>query len=117
MLIHMLRSKIHRAVVTETELEYEGSITIDSILAKKAGLLPFEKVLIANLRNGERLETYVIYGQADSGTVCMNGPAAHAFEVGDKVVIMSFTLLEEKKARSFRPRIIKVDSKNRPVRA
>ncbi len=113
MLVSLLKCKIHRAVVTETELEYEGSITIDAVLAKKAGLLAGEKVLVANLRNGERFETYVIYGRKGSGTICINGAAAHLCETGDEVIVMAWTLLTPEEARKHRAVIVKVDRKNR----
>ncbi len=115
MLLQILKCKIHRAHVTQTELEYEGSITIDEVLAKKAGLLLNEKVLVANIRNGERFETYVIYGPKNSGTICINGAAAHLCEVGDEVIIMAFASMDEKKAKKHNPKIVKVDQKNRSI--
>lgn len=115
MLLQLLKCKIHRAHVTQTELDYEGSITIDEELAKKAGILLHEKVLVANMRNGERFETYAIFGPKHRGTICINGAAAHLCEVGDEVIIMAFASMDEKKAKKHRPKIVKVDKKNRIV--
>jgi len=91
----LLRSKIHMATVTESELDYVGSITIDQELLDKAGIWPGEKVLVTDKTNGARLETYVIAGARGSGTVCMNGPAAHLIQKGDVVVIMGFELSDQ----------------------
>lgn len=113
MLIQICKSKIHRAKVTQARLEYEGSITIDSKLMEKAGLLPFEKVQVVNLNNGERFETYVIKGKANSGTICLNGPAARLGQVGDEVIIISYACLEPEQARSIQPKLVYLDSKNR----
>lgn len=108
----MLRSKIHRATVTETRLDYEGSITVDSALLDMAGILPGEKVLIANVNNGNRFETYTIAGPADSGVICINGAAAHLCDAGDLVIIMGFELADG----IIDTKVVKVDGKNRPVR-
>ena len=113
MIVSVLKSKIHRATVTGSELDYEGSITIDAKLIRQADMCVGEKVLVANLTNGARVETYIIEGDADSGTVCMNGAAAHHFTAGDKVIIMSFGLVEAEEAGTFQPTKIKVDDKNR----
>ncbi len=115
MLVTVLKSKIHRATVTDSQLDYEGSITIDSELIKRANLLIGEKVLVVNLANGLRVETYVIEGNPGSGTICLNGAAAHRFSVGDKVIIMSFVHLSPEEAQTFRPTRIKVDGKNKVV--
>lgn len=115
MLLQMLKGKIHRVRVTQTELEYEGSITIDESLAKKAGILLHEKVLVVNLRNGERFETYAIFGPKNSGTICVNGAAAHLCEVKDEVIIMAFGIMDEKQAKKHKPIIVKVDKKNKAV--
>ena len=115
MVISILKSKIHRARVTGSELDYEGSITIDSTLREKARLLIGEKVLVANLTNGSRVETYVIEGLPHSGTICMNGAAAHHFRVGDLVIIMSFAHLDEEEAKTFKPTLVIVDDNNNPV--
>lgn len=109
----LLKSKIHRARVTQTELEYEGSITVDRTLALQAGFLAGEKVLVANCRNGKRFETYVIYGEADNGQICINGAAAHLCETGDEVIILCFGLYDEQEAEKHNPVIIYVDEKNR----
>lgn len=109
----MLKSKIHQATVTEANLLYEGSITIDSDLLRAADLLPGEKVHIVNLNNGSRIETYCVEGAAGSGTICMNGAAARWAQVGDTVIILSYGLMEEKEARSTRPKILFVDRANR----
>jgi len=113
MLRTMLKSKIHRCRVTEANLYYEGSITIDERLMQKADILVGEKVEVLNLNNGQRLETYAIKGAKGSGVVCLNGPAARGACVGDEVVILSYGICEEKNASSLKPKIIKVDGKNR----
>ncbi len=104
-----LRSKIHRATVTEAEIDYIGSITIDSALVKKAGLEKGEKVAVWDVTNGERLETYVIMGKKNSGIICMNGAAARKIKKGHKVIIAGFELSDKK----IEPRIVLVDEKNR----
>ena len=116
MLRLMLRSKIHRATVTEADLQYDGSITIDEVLIQEAGILPYEQVMISNLNNGERFETYVIPGERNSGTVCLNGPTARKGVVGDKVVIFCYEYYNEEEIKRFKPTIVRVDEKNRIVR-
>jgi aspartate 1-decarboxylase len=111
----MLRSKIHRATVTESNLNYEGSITIDETLMQAAGILPYEQVMISNINNGERFETYVIPGARGSGTVCLNGPTARKGVVGDKIVIFCYEYYNEEELKRFKPSIVKVDEKNRRV--
>ena len=106
----MLRAKIHGATVTESNLAYEGSITIDEAIVKKAGILPYEQVMISNLNNGERFETYVIPGAR--GEICLNGPTARKGVVGDKIIIFSYGYLEENKLKGFRPKIIRLDENN-----
>lgn len=113
MLLSVLKSKIHRATVTASELDYEGSITIDQDLIRAANLVAGEKVLVANLANGARVETYVIQGDSGSGTICMNGAAAHHFTVGEKVIIMSFAHMTPEEASTFMPIKIKVDAHNK----
>ncbi|PIP19088.1 MAG: aspartate 1-decarboxylase [Candidatus Omnitrophica bacterium CG23_combo_of_CG06-09_8_20_14_all_41_10] len=113
MLRIMLKSKIHRALVTETNLYYEGSITIDALLMRAADILENERVEVLNLNNGERLETYAICGKAGSGVICLNGPAARGACIGDQVIILSYISAEDKEAKAVKPRIIKVDGKNR----
>ena len=112
MLRTMLKSKIHRPRVTETNLYYEGSITIDAQLVKAADLMEGEKVEVFNLNNGFRLETYVIKGKAGSGIISLNGPSARGACVGDEVIIVSYVQLEDKEAKNIKPRIIKVDGRN-----
>ncbi len=109
----VLKSKIHRVKVTEANLQYEGSITVDANLLEAADILPNEKVEVLNLNNGMRIETYAIEGTKGSGVVCMNGPAARAACVGDEVIILTYAIVEDKEARSINPKIIKVDERNR----
>lgn len=113
MTITMMKSKIHRAIVTEAELNYVGSITIDKTLMEAAKILPNEKVLVVNNNNGERFETYVIEGEADTGTICLNGAAARLAQPGDTVIIITFAQMEEQEAKEHRPRVVFVDAKNR----
>ncbi len=112
MLRTLLKSKIHRCRVTEANLYYEGSITIDVKLMQKADILEHEKVEVLNLNNGHRLETYAIFGKSGSGVVCLNGPAARGACVGDEVVILSYVLVEGSEAKKITPKIIKVDARN-----
>ena len=116
MLIERLKSKIHRATVTQAELNYVGSITVDSALMEAAGLYEYEKVQIADVDNGARFETYVIAGEAESGVVCLNGAAARCVAVGDKVIIMSYARLSPEEIAGNPPRVVFVDEKNRAVR-
>lgn len=113
MLLFMFKSKIHRATVTEANLNYMGSITIDSDLLKAAGILPNEKVQVVNNNNGARLETYVIEGEPGSGVVCLNGAAARLVQPGDKVIIIAYTMIDEGEARNFKPKVVTVDEKNK----
>jgi len=115
MLRCMLRSKIHMATVTESNLEYEGSITIDEAILKKSGILPYEQVMISNMNNGERFETYVIAGKKGSGEICLNGPTARKGVVGDRVIIFCYTYVEGDRASDFSPTIIMLDRRNRIV--
>ncbi len=108
-----MKSKIHGATVTEANLRYTGSITIDKNLLKASDICPFERVQIVNLHNGTRVETYVLEGQAGSGTICMNGAAARWAEVGDKVIIISYSILSSKEIKKHKPQVIFVDEKNR----
>jgi len=108
----MCKSKIHSATVTEANLQYKGSITIDESLMESADLLPYEKVQIVNLNNGARVETYVIAGKRGSGTVCMNGAAARWAQPGDKVIIISYAMIEETAARKHQPKVVFVDQHN-----
>ena len=116
MLRTMMKSKIHNATVTESNLKYEGSITIDLNLLKASDILPGEKVHIVNLNNGSRIETYVFEGKANSGVICMNGAAARHAQVGDKVIIISYCLLDSKEASGLKQKIVIVDEKNRIIK-
>lgn len=109
----MLKSKIHRARVTEANLYYEGSITIDAKLMQAADIIENEKVEVFNLNNGGRLETYAIKGKPGSGVICLNGPASRGACVGDEVIIVSYITAEDKEARGVKPKLIKVDARNR----
>lgn len=109
----MCRSKIHRLTITQTELEYEGSITLDEDLIKAADLLSGERVDVLNLNNGSRIQTYVIRGEKGSGIVCLNGPAAHTAKAGDEVIVISYCVIDEKEAHSIKANLIYVDKKNK----
>lgn len=113
--LHMCRAKIHRATVTEANLEYEGSITIDGTLVDASGLLEYEKVQVLNLSTGSRIETYVIRGERDSGTICLNGAAARLGSIGDKVIIIAYSIMPHDEAKGFKPRIVYVDSNNKII--
>ena len=111
----MLKSKIHRATVTQADLDYVGSIAIDTALMEAADLLEGEQVAIADITNGARLETYVIPAPRGSGTITINGAAAHLVHPGDLVIIMSYSMLEDAEARRMEPRVVHVDENNRIV--
>ncbi|HEX5653005.1 MAG TPA: aspartate 1-decarboxylase, partial [Chitinophagaceae bacterium] len=106
MQIEVLKSKIHRAVITEANLNYVGSLTLDENLMEAANLIEGEKIQVVNVNNGERLETYIIRGKRGSGIVCLNGPAARKGMVGDIVVIISYALMDFEQAKSFKPWIV-----------
>ncbi|MGC9342040.1 MAG: aspartate 1-decarboxylase [Bacteroidales bacterium] len=108
--IEVVKSKIHRVTVTEADLQYVGSITIDEDLMDAANLIANEKVQIVNINNGERLETYVITGERGTGEICMNGPAARKVAVGDIIIIISYASMEFEEAKSFEPKIIFPDT-------
>ncbi len=110
MYIEVLKSKIHRVTVTEANLNYVGSITIDEDLMDAANLIENEKVQVVNINNGERLETYIITGRRGSGVICLNGPAARKVAVGDVVIIMSYAQMDFEEARKFKPTVILPDS-------
>ncbi len=112
MYITMLKSKIHRAVVTQSDLNYVGSITIDKALMDAAGLIEYEKVQIANIDNGNRFETYIITGEANSGCICLNGAAAKCVEVGDKVIIMAYAQMTTDEVENYKPDVVFVNEKN-----
>ncbi|MEA4902860.1 aspartate 1-decarboxylase [Desulfitobacterium sp.] len=112
----MMKSKIHRAIVTEANLKYVGSITIDEDLIEAADILPNEKVQIVNNNNGARLETYVIPGERGSGTICLNGAAARLVQVGDEVIIISYGIFTDEASRDYMPKVIFVNSENKIVK-
>jgi aspartate 1-decarboxylase len=109
----VLKSKLHRVHVTEANLYYEGSITIDAALMKKADIIPGEKVEVFNLNNGIRLETYAIEGEKNSGVICLNGATARNGCVGDEVIIVTYFLVDDKEAKKVKAKIVNVDERNR----
>ena len=111
----LLKSKLHRATVTGASLHYEGSMTISQDLAELAGILPYEKILVGNMGNGERFETYVIYGEAGTGQIQLNGATAHLGKIGDRLTIMSFAVVGRKAAKKWRPRVIVLGRGNKIV--
>jgi len=111
----MLKSKIHRATVTQAELNYVGSITIDEALLKEAGIYEYEKVQIVDINNGNRFETYVISGEKNSGVICLNGAAARCVQVNDKIIIMAYAQINEDDIKSFKPKVLFVDEKNKKI--
>ncbi len=113
MILNILKSKIHRAVVTETSLDYVGSVTIDEDLMDAAGIFHYEMVHIWNITNGSRMVTYAIPGIRKSGVICLNGAAAHLHQIGDKVIIAAFANMDEKEAQVFSPKIIVTDENNK----
>ena len=115
MLLNMFKGKIHRATVTEANLNYVGSVTIDNNLLEASGILPGERVQIVNNNNGARLETYVIEGEADSGVICLNGAAARLVQPGDNVIIIAYCWLDQEEARTFEPKAVFVDENNKVV--
>ncbi|MBR5433065.1 MAG: aspartate 1-decarboxylase [Bacteroidales bacterium] len=110
MMIEVMKSKIHRVTVTEANINYIGSITLDEALMEAANIIPNEKVQVLNLNSGERLETYVIKGERDSGIVCLNGPAAHKFAVGDIAIVISYAMMDFEEAKQFSPTVIFPDT-------
>lgn len=112
MTICLLKSKIHRAAVTGASVDYEGSLTIASDLAERVGLLPYERILVGNMGNGERFETYVIYGPHGSGAIELNGATAHLGKIGDRLTIMSFGNYDESESKRHKPSVIVLDEKN-----
>jgi aspartate 1-decarboxylase len=113
MLIDVLKSKIGSVTITQAELYYEGSITIDENLMKAANISAWERVEVLNVNNGNRFSTYVIKGEPGSGTICLNGPAARLGVVGDKIIILSYAAMTPEELKAFQPRIIKVDDNNK----
>lgn len=116
MLYTMMHGKIHRATVTEANLEYMGSVTIDSDLMQLAGILPGERVQIVDNNSGSRLETYTIAGVPGSGVICLNGAAARLVQPGDKVIIMAYAQMTEQEALSLVPKVVMVDENNKPMK-
>ena len=116
MILTMFKGKLHRATVTQAELNYVGSVTIDGALLRQAGILPGEKVQIVNINNGARLETYTIAGEECSGVICLNGAAARLVQVGDKVIIIAYAQMEAEEARTFQPNVLVLDENNRVIR-
>ena len=110
----MLKSKIHRAVVTDTNMNYEGSITIDEEIMRLVDIIPYEKVSIFNISNGNRLETYVIPGKKGSKTFVVNGAAARLIQTGDIIIVAAFAVLDEAGLKKFKPRIVRMDTENNP---
>lgn len=115
MFIQVLKSKIHRAKVTQADLNYIGSITIDEDLMDASNLIEGEKVQIVNVNNGERFETYVIKGDRKSGTICLNGPAARKVAVDDIIIIISYATMEFEEAKTFKPQLVFPDENNRLI--
>jgi aspartate 1-decarboxylase len=115
MQIEIFISKIHRATVTEADLNYNGSITIDADLLDAAGMIPHQRVQVVNVNNGERLETYIIGGKRGSGVICLNGPAARKAQVGDLLVIIAYAHMSPEEARNFSPRVVHVDARNKII--
>lgn len=116
MLVNMLKSKIHRATVIQSELDYVGSITVDEELMEASGIYEYEKVQIADIDNGNRFETYVIAGERGSGMICLNGAAAHMVSIGDKVIIMSYAQMEPEEIKENQPKVVFVDDDNKITR-
>jgi aspartate 1-decarboxylase len=116
MQVTLLKSKIHRAAVTGASLHYEGSLTVSADIAEMVGLLPYEKILVGNLQNGERFETYVIYGTAGMGLIELNGATARLGAIGDRLTIMNFAQMTLEEAKTHHPRVAVLDAENRVVR-
>jgi len=112
MLVHLLKSKIHRAGVTGANVDYEGSLTIDRDLMDEVGLLPYERILCSNMANAQRFETYAIPGERGSGEIVLNGAAAHLGKPGDRLTIMSFTEVDSPEAKFWKPRVVVLGEKN-----
>ena len=115
MQLTLLKSKIHRAAITGASLHYEGSMTISEDLAEKVGLLPYERILVSNMANGERFETYVIYGKRGAGVIELNGATAHLGKIGDRVTIMNFGQYAPEEASVHKPRVIRLNERNEIV--
>lgn len=116
MTVEMLKGKIHRATVVQAEIDYVGSITVDSDLLEASGIFEYEKVQVVDVNNGNRLETYTIAGEAGSGMICLNGAAARCVDIGDKVIIMSYAQMTPEEVKNHSPKVVFVDDDNKPVR-
>ena len=116
MLRSMLNAKIHQATVTDANIMYEGSLTVDEALLDAVGIIPFEHVRVSNLNNGERFETYIIPGKRDSGIICLNGAASRKGLKGDRIIIFSYCYLNEDEMKDFTPKIIRLDEKNKIIK-
>lgn len=116
MLLTLLKSKIHRATVSSASLHYEGSMTISADLAERVGLLPYERILVSNMANGERFETYVIYGERGTGQIQLNGATAHLGKIGDRLTIMNFGGFTPAEAVAHQPRVVVLNEKNEVIR-
>ena len=113
MLINILKSKIKNATVTQAELYYEGSITVDQEILEAVDIIPGEKVEVLNVNNGSRIETYAIIGQPGSGVICLNGPAARSGVVGDTLIILSYGLIEKEDSASYKPKVVSLNDQNK----
>ena len=111
----MCKSKIHRATVTQAELHYEGSLTVDSELLDAADIIPYERVQVCNINNGERFETYIIPGKRRTGTICLNGAAARLGSVGDEIIIITYATYTEEELKNYKPTVIILDKKNKII--
>ncbi|MCM1115023.1 MAG: aspartate 1-decarboxylase [Clostridium sp.] len=116
MLVNMLKGKIHRATVVQAELDYVGSITIDEELLETAGIYEYECVQVVDVNNGNRFETYTIAGERGSGLICLNGAAAHKVEIGDKVIIMAYAMMDKNEVETHAPNVVFVNDDNKIVR-
>ena len=116
MFIHLFRAKLHRVTVTEANLNYMGSITIDENLLDASGMLPHEKVQIVNINNGERFETYIIKGERGSGQICLNGPAARLVQLGDKIIVIAYAMMTIEESKNFTPVVVYVYESNNQLK-
>jgi len=116
MLKCMLRSKIHMATVTDSNITYEGSLTVDETILNAADIRPYQQVMVSNLNNGERFETYVIPGKKNSGIICLNGPTARKGTVGDNIIVFCYEYYTQDEIKDFSPKIVRLDEKNRIVK-
>ncbi len=115
MLRCMLRSKIHMATVTDSNISYEGSLTVDEVILDAAGIKPYEQIMVSNLNNGERFETYIIPGKKESGVICLNGPTARKGTIGDRIIVFCYEYYTEDEVKDLCPKIVKLDEKNKIV--